>query len=217
MRAVTRTALLPPCTPGAARKRGRPSTRTRTGPSRPVRSGSTSPARSPSTSRSRMRCVPSSAATSSSTPASAARRRSPKPAPGASPSPLTPAWRRWRSGSSAAFGRQSKSPGADRLREARRHARELDELEAAHVEVGHLTEERAERGAQPAHDAVHHKLEARKPAAQVALLAGELEPLHAARRRVAATGDGAFAYATQEGVDLLLGENAAHWTMNSVK
>src|SRR5439155_894216 len=231
MRAVTRTALLPACTPGAARKRGRPSTRTRTGPSRPVRSGSTSPARSPSTSRSRMRCVPSSAATSSSTAAKAARRRSPKPAPGASSSPLAPAWRRWRSGSSAAFGRQSQSPGearparrrhaedpeADRLREARRHARELEELEAAHVEVRHLAEERAERGAQPAHETVHHQLEAREPAAQVALLAGEVEPPHAARGRAAAVGDGAFADAAQEGVDLLLGENAAHWTMNSVK
>src|SRR5439155_645922 len=85
---------------------------------------------------------------------------------------------------------RQEDPEADRLREARRHARELEELEAAHVEGGHLAEERAERGAQPAHEAVHHQLEAREPAAQVALLAGEIEPLHAARRRAAAAGDG---------------------------
>src|SRR5439155_595498 len=57
--------------------------------------------------------------------------------------------------------RHAEDPEADRLREARRHARELEELEAAHVEGGHLAEERAERGAQPAHEAVHHQLEAR--------------------------------------------------------
>ncbi len=113
--------------------------------------------------------------------------------------------------------RHAEDPEADRLREARRHARELEELEAAHVEVRHLAEERAERGAQPAHETVHHQLEAREPAAQVALLAGEVEPLHAARRRAAAAGDGTFADAAQERIDLLLGENAAHWTMNSVK
>src|SRR5204862_6510620 len=111
----------------------------------------------------------------------------------------------------------AEEPEADRLREARRHARELEELEAAHVEVRHLAEERAERGAQPAHEAVHHQLEAREPAAQVALLAGEFEPLHAARRRAAAAGDGTFADAAQERIDLLLGENAPHWTMNSVQ
>src|SRR5207247_10857677 len=113
--------------------------------------------------------------------------------------------------------RHAEDPEADRRREARRHARELEELEAAHVEVRHVAEERAERGAQPAHEAVHHQLEAREPAAQVALLAGEVEPLHAARGRAAAVGDGAFADAAQEGVDLLLGENAAHWKMHSVK
>src|SRR5438445_135888 len=94
--------------------------------------------------------------------------------------------------------RHAEDPEADRLREARRHARELEELEAAHVEGGHLAEERSERGAQPAHEAVHHQLEAREPAAQVALLAGEIEPLHAARRRAAAAGDGTFADAAQE-------------------
>src|SRR5437870_2987199 len=113
--------------------------------------------------------------------------------------------------------RHAEDPEADRLRDARRHARELEELEAAHVEVRHLAEERAERGAQPAHETVHHQLEAREPAAQVALLAGEVEPLHAARRRAAAAGDGAFADAAQKGVDLLLGANTAPWTMNSVK
>src|SRR5207253_9215571 len=112
---------------------------------------------------------------------------------------------------------RADGPAAERRRQARRQARELEELEAAHVEGGHLAEERPERGAQPAHEAVHHRLEAREPAAQVALLAGEIEPLHAARRRAAAAGDGTFADAAQERIDLLLGENAAHWTMNSVK